>query len=240
MKKIILALILLLWNFCSCFSSFCQAFAVSVADFSSVAYGYIGTEGAKLKDSSGNIITSLPATYFVAITGQNEFCYICSYLDIEGFVDKPEVEIVDFEPVYKYAKPTFTATNDTHPVNIRSSPTKDGEILTKIPDGQIGIYYGEVVGEQLIQGIDRWYYVRYGNETVQHGYVYSTQVSVNDIPQNVIEKVKKDEEKELSIKTDALEGIFVVTLCIPAVIIMFIIFGGNKKRTPRHQDENIF
>ncbi|MBQ4049585.1 MAG: SH3 domain-containing protein [Clostridia bacterium] len=218
-------------------SAHAQSFS-DVADTKSngrLDYAYIGSSGAKLLDDDGSVITSLPATYFVTVTGENEQYYLASYLDLEGFVEKTSVEIVDYEPVTKYASPTFITNNDTHPVNLRSSPHADAPIITVIPDASSGIYYGTVPGDDIVAGISTWYFVRYGQS--YHGYVYSTQISPQPITANIIEKVvKKDEEKEQSIKPDALEGIFIGTLCVPAVIIMLLIFRGGEKRKSRYGD----
>ncbi len=205
-------------------------------NFDEIRYALIN-EGAELRDGGGKVITSLPSTYFVAVTAESPDSYFVSYLDLEGYVEKTAVEVVDYEPVTKYASPAFTADNDTHPVNIRSTPTKNGTIIDSIPDGESGIYYGNVTGDELIPTIDSWYYVRYGEGSKKYGYVYSPQVKASPIADNVIEKVtQRGEEKEPSVASDALEGIFIAALCIPAVIIMLIIFRGEGSRRPRHMD----
>lgn len=196
-------------------------------------YAMIG-EGAELFSAAGVKITTLPATYFVLVIEETATDFHVTYLDIEGFVDKNAVSAVDFEPVTKYAQPLFFADNDTHSVNIRSLPSRSGEILATVPDGGSGIYYGTTTGDALVGDINEWYYVRFGEGQIR-GYVYAPQIRAASLADNIIEAVPKpDDEDEKIIGASVKDGIFIAALCIPAVIIMFIVFRGGGERKPRH------
>ena len=207
------------------------------------SYALIGAGGVKLYSAQGELITSLPATYFVTVMDEDEQKYHVSYLDIDGYIFKDEaaLSIVDYEPVTKYGQPAFVASNDTHPVNLRASPSGQGTIIAAIPDAGRGIYYGKVEGEALIAEIKDWFYVRYyDNGSYLYGYVYAPQITADKLNDNVIEKVERPKEPsggdKPTVMSSAMEGIFIAALCIPAVIVMFVIFRAGSKRDPRHSN----
>ena len=211
--------------------------ALLAAPMNNFAYGYMDTVTTLYADPQClTAVTTLPATYFVIVLGQNENSYKVSYKDIVGYVDN--IEIVDYEPVTKYAAADFTVNNDGYPVKLRKEPSPAAEVLAEIPAAKGGYYYGDISGSSLIPQVgDKWHYVSYndGIETF-YGYVYTSQVIVSEISDNVIEKVEYDkgEEQEPSpiFGTDFL---LIACLCVPSVLIMYLVFK-DKERKPRYRE----
>lgn len=200
-------------------------------------YGYMQSTTTLYSDAlCQNPLTTLPATYFVIVLEESDNFYKVSYKDITGYVSG--IEIVDYEPVTKYASATFDVNNDGYPVKLRSSPTAAGEVITEIPNGKSGYYYGEAKGDSLIAQVGSlWYYVSYfdGSDTY-HGYVYSSQISVSEISANVIEKVPDTKGEEIaSPPLDNTDFFLIVCLCVPSVLIMYLVFG-KKERAPRYKE----
>lgn len=202
-------------------------------------YGYLHTDTVLYGDPNlKTAITSLPATYFVTVLESYEDCHKVSYKDITGYI--PDVEIVDFEPVTKWASTWFTVTNDGYPAKLRSLPSKDSEIIMEIPAGKTGYYYGDADGDELLQNYgNKWRYVCYNDGLGDYyGYVYSSQISVSEIKPNEIKKVEKvenNEGEELSSPNVNTDFILIACLCIPSVLIMYLLFR-DKDHKSRYRD----
>ena len=199
-------------------------------------YGYLATDTTLYSDPEClNPLTSLPATYFVMVLDEQAF-YKVSYKDISGYVR--ELEIVDYEPVTKFATASFAVKNDGHPVKLRTEPSETAEVLIEIPDGKSGYYYGDVHGSALIQQVGtKWHYIAYADGDYRYrGYVYSSQVTVSEIEPNIIEKVEYNDEGEeqYSPPVNKPDFILIACLCVPSVLIMYLVFR-NKER-PRRKE----
>lgn len=201
------------------------------------SYGYLSVNTVLYADMGcQNAITTLPATYFVTVLESYEFAYKVSYKDITGYVI--DVELVDYEPVTKFASASFKVNNDGYPVRLRSEPSGVGKLITEIPAGGTGYYYGDVQGSALIQQVgSTWHYVSYNDGIdTYYGYVYTSQVTVSEIANNIIEKVEHAKGEELTpspvTETDFL---LITCLCVPSVLIMYLIFK-DKKRQSRYKE----
>lgn len=205
------------------------------ASTSTVVYGLI-KENAVLLSSEFSPVTSLPATYFVVINDETTAHYSVTYLDLSGLVEKARIEKVDYEPKTKFAAAYFTADNDTHTVNVRSAPSGSASVIAALPDGAKAFMYGAVTGDALISAAgNKWHYVRYNDGVNRYGYVYSAQGSADSFSANVIEKVLPPPD-ETPTETPGTGGggggfdwLYILLLCIPAVIIMLALFSRPKK-----------
>lgn len=200
-------------------------------------YGYLSEDITLYSDERClEIVTSLPKTYFVIVLEQKETCCFVSYKDISGYAKN--VTIVDYEPVNKYATASFSVNNDGYPAKLRLKPTDQSEVLTEIPPSASGYYYGDAVGKALIPQVgDVWRYVSYDDGTnTYRGYVYSSQTTVSEIQNNVIEKVAlKEESEDNSSPSQNTDFVLISLLCIPSVVIMYLIFK-DKERKPRYKE----
>ncbi len=230
-RKIALLLALLLLSPC-----------INIASANTLSYALIG-EGAVLLGDDLKPITSLPQNYFVSLLGSDEPYQKVSYLDIDGFMAKKDLTKVDYEPKYKHHESaTLTVSNDGHSVNIRSSPTsKEDNILAVFPSGQTLYYYGSIEGEPQFPLVgNEWYFVRFYDADGQkrHGYIYSLYAFAEPIEPNLIEPLPKEEqpnniEKEKPqtlILPVSKEVIIIIALCIPVVIITYLLFRERKER----------
>ncbi len=230
--------------------------AAAEADESDAVVWAMLETNAEFYEKDGDVFkpyTTLPKTYFVALLEEEtESEYIkASYRDISGYVKKADLEITDYEPVTKYASAFFTAANEGLSAILRSSPDHNGDnTLALIPDGEKLLYYGTIDGSARYDGASTvWYYVKYEKEADQDpifGYVYEYHGVADAIENNVIEKVPKPvpPEPEDPVVTPekpklggVYETVFIVCLCIPAALIMFMLFRRapqeKKKKKPR-------
>lgn len=202
-------------------------------------YGYMPSDTTLYSDPEClYAITTLPATYFVIVLESNGDVYKVSYKDISGYIRN--IEVVDYEPVTKYASSRFGVNNDGYPVKLRSKPSEAGSVITEIPPDKSGYYFGDVQGSALIQQVgNKWHYVSYNDGfDTYYGYVYTSQVTVSDIEPNVIEKVEtgnKEGEELTPSPMSNTDFILIACLCAPSVLIMYLIFK-DKERKPRYKE----
>ncbi len=220
------------------------SFAASGESF--VTYAKIKTDTA-LFNGSGEVICTLPATYFAVIDGEiQRGKYPVSYLDLSGYVNSADLEICDFEPVTKFAALTATPDNDGMAVNLRSVPsTSVGEVLTAVPNGASLTLYGGTTGSELFAGAgNEWKYVRYDSPSGKiYGYVYAPQLNCDAVKPNVIEAVPRPSQNVTETKgginlTKPAAIAVAAAMCVPAGIIMLVLFyRPESKRTPRHSSK---
>lgn len=203
-------------------------------------------------------VTNLPQNYFVILRGQTDADgYIpVSYLDLVGYVKPEAVEPVDYEPKYKYAETnSLTLYNDGHEINVRTSPEHTlSNVAAVLAENTELYYYGTASGSTQVEQVGNvWYYVRYTEGgTAKRGYVYSLYVRARPIPENVIEKVAPQEtqppqENPDDTTTDPTntenpepsrdyeltrprEIIIIVSLCLPVIVIMYLLFKQPPKK----------
>ncbi|MCH5164326.1 MAG: hypothetical protein J1F36_04845 [Clostridiales bacterium] len=205
---------------------------------STFTYGYMHTNTTLYTDPGCiNALTSLPATYFVIVLESEGGVHKVSYKDVTGYVT--DIDIVDYEPVTKYASARFNVNNDGYPVKLRSGPTDTSNVVIEVPAGKSGYYYGDIQGTALIPQVGgKWHYVCYTDGLDSYyGYVYTSQVTVSEITPNIIEKVEhKDEGEELiPSPLSNTDFLLIACLCVPSVLIMYLIFRDKEKK-PRYKE----
>ena len=186
-------------------------------------------------------ICTLPATYYVIALGDDRDGYTAvSWLDVNGFIRSADAQAVDYQPVYPHCTRTLTAANDLNPVNIRSSPDHTADnVVGVLPHGKTADVYGEADGSALIPQVGSlWYYIRYSDgTTVVTGYVYGAQVNAQAVTPNTGERVTPPATEPIDTESTmpaAARAVLIIALCVPAVLIVLLIFRPSAKpSTPR-------
>ena len=207
------------------------------AEAAVLSYALINSGAVLYSDDGKTAVTALPENYFAVVLGKAE---------------SDKLTAVDYEPRYKFAEGSLKLTNDGHNVRVRSTPDhENGEIVGDLPDGETLFYYGTAVGSAQVAALgNEWYFVRftYGGET-RRGYVYSLYVTAEPIPKNVIEALPAPEPEpdpaiEQDVATDGEntdndsspltrngEAITIVALCLPVIVVTYLLFRKPSKPT---------
>jgi len=196
---------------------------------------------------NGRQITSLPQTYFAHVTGESAEFFAVIFYDLTGFVRRNAVTLVDFEPVTKFATGNLEVMRGGT-VPIFNRPTHlDGSAIHYTPRGTRHIFYGTINGSIPYRVEDGavWYFIRFENgANTEFGYIHSSNVISSVIAPNVVEKVMVYAQDPPTFNPPPFEFppymmiVFIVTLCIPAVLVMILIFKkpkgkGQPQKTPR-------
>ena len=190
-------------------------------------------------------VTTLPQSYFAQVVAQNADFFEVIYYDLRGFVRRDAAVLVSYQPVNIFGTGRLIISGDVVAVNIRSRPDHlvAHNIVGQAPHGAELLFYGTIEGTSPDPRLgSTWYFVRFTqqNGTVAHGYIYSASVTSMPIPQNVIEWVMVYAPNEPVITPPAIDfppyltAIFIITLSIPAVLIMILLFKKPKSTTKTH------
>lgn len=223
-----------------------RAAAAATDGTSYVTYAYL-PHAAPLYDESGAVVCMLPATYFVLPGGSKQNGKLpVSYADISGYMLVSDIEIVDYEPVTKFAKLKAYPYNDGLSVNLRARPDPaEGAVLATVPASATLTLYGGREGSELFAGAGTlWQYVRYdGAQGAVFGYIYAPQLRCDAVTPNTLEKVPRPDppQNDVTLSPDTLSLsragniALIAALCVPAGALMLVLFyRPDSKRTPRH------
>lgn len=188
----------------------------------------------------------LPATYFVLVI-QTDYAvgyHKVRYRDVVGYVASENVEIKDYTPKSIFPPDvTLSICIDSSDVNVRSLPDRNtGKVLYRLPADSTGVEYYNYIPGVAADGINNvWYYVKIelGSDSVVKGYVYAPYVLLdseippeNDttaavVPPDTVPEPSPVEKADLP---DAVEIVGIVALCVPAVLIVIVIFARPRRK----------
>lgn len=201
---------------------------------------------AILYDAAQQPVCLLPASYYVVPEGSTaEGVTPVQYLDLRGYVRTADLQIVDYEPVQKFADRHARPQNDGMAVNLRSLPdAQNGALLATVPASATLTLYGAREGSELFAGAGNlWQYVRYDGASggALYGYVYAAQLSCDPLTPNSGEKVTPPavepiDESPASLSVNKAGTVaLIAAMCVPAGVLMLVLFyRPDSKRTPRH------
>ena len=179
--------------------------------------------------------TSLPSSYFVTVLNEKDDVYEVAFCSISGFVSSSSVTVVDYVPKSKYPTlNTHKVYNDGNTVTLRDKPNhQNGEVVQKLSDGETVTYYGTIEGSKQIEQLSStWYYVRTNGENPVYGYVYSLYFSPPPLPKNDTSAQDEPTSGQISTSIEFSSNgkyVVIVALCIPVIILLYILFKGSKK-----------
>ncbi|MBE5748351.1 MAG: hypothetical protein E7344_01830 [Clostridiales bacterium] len=193
-------------------------------------------------DTDNNKLFLLEKTYYIyAISSTNNFLQaeifdnVNGFVKICGYVKANEVVPCTTPPVLPYYPTEILTVNQSNAI-LKAQPNVYGEDIGVAFNGQNVCFYGKSWNNPS------WYYVKYQND---FGYVQSRQLSplliaLHPTPIYVPEPEPEpgtdqtDNEQTQNIKQSLpFEAILILLVCIPAVIIVLIMFLPQKRTQNR-------
>ena len=215
-------------------------------------------KSASNDESFKNIYFIIPETYFVELLSyENDNFFYARYLDVYGYVKISDVQCISGTPLSPFASNVSFRVFIPNGVDLRSSPSQsDGlNYVATINYLETNLqYYGKISGEEavLYKGSE-WYFAKLTkNGTEQKGYVYSaycdllTSIEPNTEVFEYIDtpvfKTKEtsvaptDTETSISSFPVSTQIIIIGAICIPCVLLIYLIFKPTKISTKAYQN----
>ena len=178
-------------------------------------------------ENSENILFTLPESYFVMLLGEeNQDFYLARYDDIDGYVRKSDVIVMDGTPSQPFASSQFRIFA-LEGMRLYSSPYfNDNNILTSIPYlADDLIYYGNMQGESIPDKSNVWYFCEYQGTK---GYVYSVFCDSLSIPTNneifnVVDSPNFDGQSPVGSLSPVAMTFIVIGVSIPCIIVIYLL-----------------
>lgn len=199
-------------------------------------YAKVQSTGVNLctTPSESSAIFEIPYSYFVKVEYIVDDYYKVIYKDVEGYVKRDKVKLMNGTPQTPYANATFKLFV---PYSIYQSPTQSSTKTLEQLDTTTTIeYYGTINGQQVMSDNNVWYY---SSATVNgqkfYGYIFSgvtdylSTISVNtesfEIVSDSILNSPTTEFNELSIGTKIM---LIVSISVPSVLILYFLIKPSK------------
>lgn len=193
-------------------------------------------------ESDGNKLFLLEKTYYIYATSagngflQTEiFDNINGFVKICGYVKADQVVKCNATPVLPYYPTEILTINQSNAI-LKAQPNANGEDIGVAFYGQSVCFYGKSHNNP------DWYFVKYKND---FGYVHNRQLSALLVaphptpvfvpePEPEPDKIVDDKPANEKQQTLPVEAILIVLVCIPAIVIVLIMFLPQKKSQGRY------
>ncbi len=181
-------------------------------------------------DSSA--LFEIPYSYFVKVDYVVDDFYKVTYKDLDGYVRKDSVTLMDGEPITPFANATFEIYVD---FPLCTNADKTSEIL-QLDESATITYYGTKTGEELQTGNNVWFFCSVQNDGVtEHGYVFSgvtnglTTINVNnEIFETVTDDVFSNEAPTFTSLSTGTKIMLIVAISVPSVLILYFLIKPSK------------
>lgn len=214
------------------------------------SYALITADKAPLLREAGeptfdNTYFILPQNFFVTMVQPHDTngYHKVRYRDIVGYVSISDVDVKSYTPISIFPDTVTLKLNlDADGVYLRSRPDHlASQVVYRIPSDTKTIeYYNYTEGTDALGIGNRiWYYVKIplGDESSVRGYLYGTFVLLNsEIPLDndtspvIAPPAVLPETTTPQQKLDPIRLTGIIALCIPAVVIVILIFIRPKKK----------
>ncbi len=198
-------------------------------------YAKIQNTGVYLCSTPSEVssLFEIPYSYFVKVDYSVDDYFKVTYQNVEGYVKKDKVSLMNGTPQQPYAQATFKVFV---PYALYETPNQNSSIKAQINTTNSLNYLGTKAGQQVSSSSNTWYYCNFSQDgQVVCGYVFSgitdvlTPITTNT---ETFEIVKEDilnpsttEFKSLSTGTKVM---LIVAISVPSLLILYFLIKPSK------------
>ncbi len=243
MKKIIFVFGLFLLSFCFSANNF------ALAEEETIYYAKVQSTGVQLcsTPSETSALFEIPNTYFVQVEYVVDDYYKVSYNNVEGYVKKDKVTLMNGTPQRPFANSTFKLFM---PYGLYESPYDYSTKVTDVDESLVLTYYGTKTGQLVSSQNNVWVYasVEKDGETF-YGYVFSRIIDIIPTITNneesfevVDEGILNNTTTEFSNLSTGTKVLLIVSISVPSLLILYFLIKPtrvlqNQKKQKRPQKE---
>lgn len=221
------------------------------ADFSAQAltetpHIVVSSNEVYLCSLTGEKLFLLPESYYAEITNMDLEYYYVTFNNVSGKVLRTAVTTTSYHTEAKGSSAVLTFSDlsqDFDTISLRSAPDPLSISVVSMPTSASFTFIGKYPTESCL-----WYYVRYG---MDYGYIKAEHTRETDLIIPTFEPEtppvsdvsagtdNTTPEDELTIPLDmggnVLRILLIVGICIPAVLIVFLIFRPRRSRKSKYR-----
>lgn len=241
MKRFIIFLFILIIPF---FSSSSQTYAAQEKEY----FAKITSNGVFLCETpnANSAIFEIPYSYFVKVEYVVDDYFKVSYDNVQGYVKKDKVALMNGTPLNPYAKASFKIFVE---YKLYQSPYQNSLEVYDLTTNDALKFYGTMTGQPLTSKSNLWYYCStVVDGTTFYGYVFSgitdnlTTIPTNgETFQTISESELNSQTSEFSSLSTGTKVILIVSISIPSLLIMYFLIKPSrivqmsKKKTSEKQ-----
>lgn len=185
--------------------------------------------------SENSALFEIPSTYFVKFDYVTNDYYHVFYGNIDGYVRKDKVTLMNGTPRNPYFAPTYTLFTE---YSMYEQPIKSSTEVAKLSESASLTYYGKKSGQVLSKNNSTWYYSSVEVDgTQKFGYVFSR--AADDDP----EEAKLDNFESFEIVDDSIFSsasasftslstgtkiMLIVAISVPSLLILYFLVKPSK------------
>lgn len=211
---------------------FSQQFHIAKAENNPIYYAKITSTGIYLcsNPDENSAIFEIPYSYFVKVEYSVDDYYKVSYLDIDGYVKKDKVSLMNGTPKIPYFNGTFEIFV---PYSLYQSPSQNSAEIFRLTSTDIKIeYYGKINGEQVMSDNNVWYYCcATANGEKHYGYIFSGVTDLLTEPVINTETFDIVSEEILTSPTSLSTGtkiMLIISISVPSALILYFLIKPSK------------
>ena len=225
------------------------------AEDSKTYYAKVQSSGIKFcsTPAESSALFEIPTSYFVKVEYVVDDFFKVSYKDVEGYVKKDKVSLMDGTPTNPYVSSQFSLFT---PFALYETPYSSSQVQANLTKNMSLDYYGIKGGEEYSDRNTTWYYcsAEIDGEKV-FGYVFSqTQfnnpqesITVNqEVFEIVPESVLLPTENNFSGLSTGTKIMLIVAISVPSVLILYFLIKPSKimqitktKKNPKQERHKI-
>lgn len=183
--------------------------------------------------SENSAIFELPYSYFVKVTQVVDDYYKVAYKEVEGYVKKDKVKLMNGKPKQPYAEASFKIFV---PYALYQSPTQDSTVNIPLSSSSTLNYFGSRKGQQVMSNNNTWFYASIMQEGKQtFGYIFSgvtdymTEISINNETFEVVsDDSLSSSTTEFSKLSTGTKVMLIVSIGIPSLLILYFLIKPSK------------
>ncbi len=194
-------------------------------------------------------------SYFVQIYGDEDLYYKAKFKDIDGYVKKEEVKVVEGTPKLSYPQPSMSVYA-LDGLGLYKSPTlKSSALIETVPYLNTNLtYYGKIEGENVPGKTTLWYYCKFSSLTSsQEGYLYSLFCDCDTIAPNTevlnyltTPPIFSPQGQDGSGLSATAKTFIILSVSLPCAYVLYLLIKPTrealktKARRPRHRRRDYF
>ena len=181
-----------------------------------------------------NTLFIIEESYFVSIISNNEDFYYVNYNNLNGYVKKDDLVLVNETPKSPFLTDITFSVNTPCSLFIEPNAKAENEIQ-KLNQNQTLTYLGKIIGnEEIAHAGNIWYYCKLTeNNTSIYGYIYASYVSNltpitknQEVTTNIISINNKN---NLLYLNNTTTNILIIIVTVPSLFILYLFLKGFKK-----------